>query len=58
MPTLADMQAATPICTKRVITKDGQHGVHHACGHVLRWLSRAGMWKCPACGTTAKRVQL
>jgi hypothetical protein len=52
MPTLADIEAATPRCDRRIIIRNPanpQCGTHHICGRPMRYAENA--WVC-ICGAS------
>jgi hypothetical protein len=49
MPSKHDMRFAVPLCRRRRLIKDGQHGVHVTCYRPLLYCGWDNTWWCEDC---------
>jgi hypothetical protein len=51
MPSRQDMQFAQPLCRRRRVIRDGQHGLHVTCWQPMVYVDWGGgnQWWCDSC---------
>jgi len=49
MPKREDLEYAVPRCYARIMTRNGQHGVHHHCFKPMEYDATHNLWICE-CG--------
>lgn len=58
MPTLEDMDYARPLCRRRRIITQGQHGVHVTCLQPMTYTIGENLWWCTACSAPTEGYEV